>query len=161
VAYGASKKVLPAATPGSLRGLFIWHAFDALIHFFLEGSYLYHCFFTTAPAASLGKGGFWHPTPTNFLGNPEWAATAYGPQAGGANPLAQLWMVYARADRRWAGADLVSIFFFRGRCGSPARKTPKLGCRGMREFSAAAAGGTGPDGTLTTCAHRESSASSS
>jgi hypothetical protein len=37
----------------------------------------------------------------------------HGAQAGGENPLAVLWMVYARADWRWAGVDLVgSIFHF-------------------------------------------------
>ena len=42
VAYGASLKALSPSTPGSYRFLFIWHAFDALIHFILEGSFLYH-----------------------------------------------------------------------------------------------------------------------
>lgn len=42
VAYATSLKALPPSTPGSYRFLFIWHAFDALIHFFLEGSFLYH-----------------------------------------------------------------------------------------------------------------------
>lgn len=42
VAYGTSLKALSPSTPGSYRFLFIWHAFDALIHFFLEGSFLYH-----------------------------------------------------------------------------------------------------------------------
>lgn len=41
VAYGTSVKVLAPTTPASYRFLFIWHAFDALIHFFLEGSFLY------------------------------------------------------------------------------------------------------------------------
>lgn len=41
VAYGTSVKVLAPTTPTSYRVLFIWHAFDALIHFFLEGSFLY------------------------------------------------------------------------------------------------------------------------
>lgn len=41
VAYGTSVKVLAPTTPNSYRILFIWHAFDALIHFFLEGSFLY------------------------------------------------------------------------------------------------------------------------
>ena len=42
VAYATSLKALSPSTPGSYRFLFIWHAFDALIHFFLEGSFLYH-----------------------------------------------------------------------------------------------------------------------
>ncbi len=40
----------------------------------------------------------------NFLGHND---RIYGSQAGGDNPFAHLWMVYARADKRWAGADLV------------------------------------------------------
>lgn len=42
VAYGTSLKALAPSTPGSYRFLFIWHLFDAGIHFFLEGSFLYH-----------------------------------------------------------------------------------------------------------------------
>jgi hypothetical protein len=41
-AYATSLKALSPSTPSSYRFLFIWHAFDALIHFFLEGSFLYH-----------------------------------------------------------------------------------------------------------------------
>ena len=41
----------------STRVLFIWHVFDALIHFIFEGSFLYNCLFTyttlTAPAQEL------------------------------------------------------------------------------------------------------------
>ncbi|KAJ9148339.1 Emopamil-binding protein-like [Pleurostoma richardsiae] len=107
VAYGASLKTLPASTPGSLRVLFIWHAFDALIHFFLEGSFLYHCFFSWLPLGDVTLGDLraqrFYPTPQGFLGHSD---RIYGAQAGGENPFAQLWMVYARADKRWAGVDL-------------------------------------------------------
>ena len=116
-----------AVTTTILRFLFIWHASDALCHFVLEGSFLYHCFFSSAPvadllaanqaaaaaAASTGAGllpplPIW-PTPLNWLGRgiDHSAEVAYGAQAGGANVFAQLWMVYARADVRWAGVDLV------------------------------------------------------
>lgn len=110
VAYATSLKVLASSTPGPLRFLFIWHAFDALIHFFLEGSFLYHCFFSSVPVSQLtvGEVAKYYPSPENFLGS---AGRIWGAQAGGDNPFAQLWMVYARADKRWAGADLV-----RGRC---------------------------------------------
>jgi hypothetical protein len=106
VAYTASLHLLQPSTPGSLRFLFIWHAFDALIHFFLEGSFLYHCLFSAVPAANLAGVDFF-PTPHNFLGRAD--GLVVGPQAGGSNPFAQLWMVYARADKRWAGADLVGL----------------------------------------------------
>ena len=108
VAYGASLRALPAGStaPGSpLRFLFVWHLADALTHFTLEGSFLYHCFASWVPAGSALAKGF-YPTPYNFLGHRD--RRAYGPQAGGADPFAQLWMVYARADTRWAGVDLVS-----------------------------------------------------
>jgi len=105
-AYGLSLRALAPATPGRLRFLFIWHAFDALTHFCLEGSYLYHCFFSWMPLADLTVGDLSNSKyylTRNFLGPAE---RVYGPQAGGDNPFAQLWMVYARADRRWAGTDL-------------------------------------------------------
>ncbi|KAL8418265.1 hypothetical protein RB594_001757 [Gaeumannomyces avenae] len=105
VAYATSLKALASSTPGPLRFLFIWHAFDALIHFFLEGSFLYHCFFSSLPVSQLtvGEVSKYYPSPENFLGS---AGRIWGAQAGGDNPFAQLWMVYAKADKRWAGADL-------------------------------------------------------
>ena len=103
VAYGLSRRLLASNTSSSLRFLFIWHAFDALIHFFLEGSFLYHCFFSSVPKADAEAAGY-YPDPHNYLGRTD---LAHGSQAGGTNPFAQLWMVYAKADRRWAGIDLV------------------------------------------------------
>ncbi|KAI1096757.1 Emopamil-binding protein [Rostrohypoxylon terebratum] len=105
-AYALSLSTLDRATPASYRFLFIWHAFDALIHFILEGSFLYHCFFSWIPLSSVSNPHALAPTAHNFLG---FTNRAYGPQAGGDNPFAQLWMVYAKADRRWAGADLSVI----------------------------------------------------
>ncbi|OAQ63402.1 emopamil-binding protein [Pochonia chlamydosporia 170] len=104
VAYLTSKSVLPASTSSTLRFLFIWHLADALCHFILEGSFLYHCFFSyITPTADTDVASLF-PTPFNFLG---WEnQRIYGPQSGGDNPFAQLWMVYARADKRWAGIDL-------------------------------------------------------
>lgn len=46
VAYISSLRLLSLTINPKLRILFIWHAFDALIHFILEGSFLYNCFFT-------------------------------------------------------------------------------------------------------------------
>ena len=90
--------------------LFIWHAFDALIHFVLEGSFLYHCFFSSVSVTGVGAGtglGY-YPDPFNYLGM---KGVVHGSQAGGENAFAKLWMVYARADKRWGGVDLVSFFF--------------------------------------------------
>ncbi|PHH92711.1 hypothetical protein CDD83_5734 [Cordyceps sp. RAO-2017] len=105
-AHATSRRVLAPGTSRTLRFLFIWHLADALCHFILEGSFLYHCFFSylvpgQGAAANLVD---LFPTPYNFLGHED--RRIYGPQAGGDNPFAQLWMVYARADKRWAGADL-------------------------------------------------------
>ncbi|KAI1798864.1 Emopamil-binding protein [Daldinia bambusicola] len=106
VAYLVSLQALDKKTPGSHRFLFIWHAFDALIHFILEGSFLYHCFFSWIPLSNVRNPQWLAPTAHNYLGHTD---RAYGSQAGGNNPFAQLWMVYAKADRRWAGADLTVI----------------------------------------------------
>ncbi|KAI2608259.1 Emopamil-binding protein [Hypoxylon fragiforme] len=105
-AYLLSLQALDQKTSNSHRFLFIWHAFDALIHFILEGSFLYHCFFSYMPLSNVSNPLALAPTAHNFLG---YNNRAYGPQAGGNNPFAQLWMVYAKADRRWAGADLSVI----------------------------------------------------
>ncbi|KAK4062027.1 uncharacterized protein Triagg1_10084 [Trichoderma aggressivum f. europaeum] len=136
VAYSVSHIALPrASTTGTVRFLFIWHLADALCHFILEGSFLYHCFFSYLPATELGdKLADLVPTPYNFLGYEN--ERVYGPQSGGDNPFAQLWMVYARADKRWAGADLGVIslelltVFFDGPlavyiCYLLAKKNPK------------------------------------
>jgi hypothetical protein len=63
--------------------------------------------FSFIPASDVKVGDLakYYPTPFNYLGHKD--DRIYGPQAGGDSPLAQLWMVYARADKRWAGIDLV------------------------------------------------------
>ncbi|KOS19230.1 putative emopamil-binding protein [Escovopsis weberi] len=104
-AYAASVRALGASAPGSLRFLFVWHLADALCHLLLEGSFLYLCFFAYRGTGEPGTAGALFPTPYNFLGSR--AERVYGPQsAPPGNPFGELWMVYARADRRWAGVDL-------------------------------------------------------
>ncbi|KAK4109471.1 Emopamil-binding protein [Canariomyces notabilis] len=115
-ALALSRRVLdPVSTPPRLRALFVWHAFDALIHFILEGGFVYHCLFSSAPVAALkqrqaGEAYYW-PDPENFLGSglgP--GVVAHGSQAAvDESPLAKLWMVYAKADRRWGGVDLTVL----------------------------------------------------
>jgi hypothetical protein len=100
-AYLVSQRVLSPTTRPAYRFLFIWHAFDALIHFFFEGSFLYHCFFSSASRSTVSNA---YPNPSNYLGYSD--RFVHGAQAGGLNPFAQLWMVYAKADKRWAGVDL-------------------------------------------------------
>ncbi|CAD6506296.1 BgTH12-07222 [Blumeria graminis f. sp. triticale] len=97
-AYLTSTRVLTAATPSSLRILFVWHLFDFFIHTILEGSFLYVCFFT-----SLSFEPDVHDAAliNHFRSDPE---RLYG-AAYGSNWANKLWMVYAQADRRWSGAD--------------------------------------------------------
>jgi len=95
LAYVASLRLLPSSSPSSFRVLFIWHAFDALIHFIFEGSFLYNCFFIYTDG----------PSPTNFLNQPN---RIYG-SAYGNGPTSKLWQEYAKADSRWAQADLTVI----------------------------------------------------
>jgi hypothetical protein len=100
--YILSLRVLAKSTPTSLRILFIWHAFDFLIHSIFEGSFLYNCFFTSSPYDPA----IHHPALiTNFLSQPD---RLYG-AAYGDNWATKLWMIYAKADSRWGGADLTVI----------------------------------------------------
>lgn len=108
VAYVASLRLLSPSTSTKVRILFIWHAFDALIHLLLEGSFLYNCFFTYTSishssdnlhSASLKAPGAF------FLGQKE---RLYGSNYG-SNPMARLWQEYAKADKRWGEADLTIV----------------------------------------------------
>ena len=108
-AYVLSLRLLPSSTTPKIRTLYIWHLFDALIHFILEGSFLYNCFFTYTSViptsdyphpASLGAEESGH-----FLGYHD---RRYG-SAYGKNAFAKLWQEYAKADKRWGGADLTVI----------------------------------------------------
>ncbi|KAI1326858.1 ebp domain-containing protein [Xylariaceae sp. FL0255] len=106
VGYVLSRLVVDNTVSKARRFLFIWHVFDCLIHLCLEGSFLYHCFFSWMPLSSVSNPTALAPTAHNFLGHTD---RAYGPQAGGNAPMAQLWMIYGKADKRWAGADLAVI----------------------------------------------------
>jgi hypothetical protein len=107
-AYLSSLALLPKHSTTQVRFLFIWHAFDALIHFLLEGSYLYNCFFSyatiTDPTDLLSASAYLPPN-IYFLGH---ADRVYG-SAYGTNPFAALWREYAKADKRWEGSDLTVI----------------------------------------------------
>jgi len=107
-AYFTSLHLLHASTTTKLRVIFIWHSFDALIHFLFEGSFLYNCFFTYTSVphttdyphpASLTSPG------VHFLGHTD---RLYGSQYG-TSPTAKLWQEYAKADKRWGGADLTVV----------------------------------------------------
>lgn len=68
------------------------------------------CFFSWKSYNDISLGdvqsGKYYPTPRGWLGRGD--DRIYGSQAAD-NPFAQLWMVYARADKRWAGAEPVSF----------------------------------------------------
>ncbi|KAG7002313.1 hypothetical protein G7Y79_00027g060050 [Physcia stellaris] len=106
-AYLLSHRLLPSTTTTKSRLLFVWHAFDALIHFFLEGSFLYNCFFTYSTISHTSD--YPHPASLpavgSFLG---YSDRSYG-SAHGTNPFAKLWQEYAKADKRWGEADLTII----------------------------------------------------
>ncbi|KFY09041.1 hypothetical protein V492_05683 [Pseudogymnoascus sp. VKM F-4246] len=100
-AYVLSIASLRRGTSCALRFLFIWHTFDALIHFIFEGSFLYNTLFTYVslpPFASAAP---------NWLG---YTDRLYGSNFGGPeNHFAALWRVYAQADSRWGAADATVV----------------------------------------------------
>ena len=102
-AYILSTTFLPKQSTTKTRIFFIWHAFDALIHFLLEGSFLYNCFFTyiDRPANPY----LVTPPDIHFLSQP---SRIYGSFYGD-GLTAKLWQEYAKADKRWGGADLTVI----------------------------------------------------
>ncbi|PBP17492.1 emopamil binding protein [Diplocarpon rosae] len=101
-AYFLSHALLARGTPSRLRVLFIWHFFDFLIHSIFEGSFLYNCFTASAPFDPATHSP---ALVTNFLGQPDRVfGSRYADNWGSG-----LWMVYAKADQRWAEADLTVI----------------------------------------------------
>lgn len=82
--------------------LLLWHIFDVLTHFLIEGSYLYNSFFTsvpfnlTAPSQDAQRRGA-----KSFLND---TSRLYGAKYGN-NATARLWQEYGKADRRWVESD--------------------------------------------------------
>ena len=110
LAYISSLRLLPPTINLKLRVLFIWHAFDALIHFILEGSFLYNCFFTYITISVPGD--YPHPASLvvdprggHFLGHKD---RLYGSRHGNSF-MTRLWMEYAKADHRWSDTDLTVV----------------------------------------------------
>lgn len=99
IAYLLSTSLVPANKTRN-RILFFWHAYDALTHIFMEGSFLYECFFsyTTVAAGVQAAEPYFLNDPTRMYG------AAYGTR-----PTSRLWQEYAKADHRWAGADLTVV----------------------------------------------------
>lgn len=111
IAYLFGNALIPSSKTRN-RILFYWHFYDALTHIFIEGSFLYECFFSFATVAGI------HNVEPFFLNQRD---RVYGP-AYGSGPSSRLWQEYARADRRWAGADLtvVSLELLTVLLGGPA-----------------------------------------
>ena len=100
---------LPKSVPPKYKYLFLWHTYDFLTHFIIEGSYLYHCFFSyiDLPPATAD---FPHPASVAsdgvyFLGH---KSRRYGALYS-SSPMAMLWQEYAKADHRWEGSDLTIV----------------------------------------------------
>ena len=88
------------------RALFVWHAYDALTHLFIEGSFLYECFFSYITAYEpIGQSALLKQPCYYFLGQKD---RAYGAKYG-TGPSARLWQEYAKADHRWATADTTVV----------------------------------------------------
>lgn len=101
-------KALKPSTPRKYYLLFLWHAYDFLTHFIIEGSYLYHCFFSymEVPVSTSRLHYPRSSEPQAYLfDRPDRRYGALYSQA----PMARLWQEYAKADRRWGGADLTVI----------------------------------------------------
>ncbi|EEH42305.1 uncharacterized protein PADG_07125 [Paracoccidioides brasiliensis Pb18] len=107
--------LIPSTRAKCHRILFCWHAYDALTHFIVEGSFLYNCFFTYTTIDSATAR---HIRNSPFLNHPQ---HLYG-AAYGTGPMARLWQEYGKADSRWLGADagIVSLELLTVFLGGPA-----------------------------------------
>lgn len=110
VAYISSLKLLPQSSSTKARIFFVWHLFDALIHFIFEGSFLYNCFYTSLHIGDKAKYEYFnghaplelYAPGVHFLGIKDYIFGSFY----GETPMALLWQEYAKADKRWGGADL-------------------------------------------------------
>lgn len=100
--------VLPKNVAKKLYWVFVWCAYDFLTHSIIEGSYLYHCFFSYETILITSD----HPHPAS-LGSKGPYFLGYSDRSYGSlyseSPMARLWQEYAKADSRWGGADLTVI----------------------------------------------------
>lgn len=104
--------LLPKSISRTHYYLFLWCSFDVLTHSIVEGSYLYHCFFSYINLPSSSS-DYPHPAsqgrltshsliqPGPFLGRGDRLYGSFYSEG----PMARLWQEYAKADRRWGGAD--------------------------------------------------------
>ena len=105
-AYYASLQFLPENTKTTIRTFYVWHVADALVHLILEASFLYNCFFSyielPAPTSDYPHPASLTSNIAFFLGRSD---RSYGSDFA-SNVFAKLWQEYAKADKRWGGADL-------------------------------------------------------
>ncbi|KAL9088632.1 MAG: hypothetical protein Q9159_002967 [Coniocarpon cinnabarinum] len=93
------------------RTLFAWSLFSLITHLSIELPYLYATFTSSSPITSLLSNNPFQPNipmtapGVYFLNDP---SRLYGAFYG-TNWPSKLWQEYARADRRWGGADLTVI----------------------------------------------------
>jgi EXPERA (EXPanded EBP superfamily) len=105
IAFGLGTYLIPSQQTRN-RALFMWHAYDALTHLFIEGSFLYECFFSYITADEpIGSSALLKEPCYYFLGQED---RVYGAKYG-TGPSARLWQEYAKADHRWATADTTVI----------------------------------------------------
>jgi len=117
VAWVLAARLIPAAETRN-RVLFFWHAYDALTHLFIEGSFLYESFFSYVELPRLPTAAVVVVSEPYFLGHKN---RLYGP-AYGHGPTARLWQEYAKADHRWGLSDptVVSLEILTVFLGGPA-----------------------------------------
>jgi hypothetical protein len=105
--------VLPASATIKTRVLFVWHLFDALIHFVFEGSFLYNCFFVSYSLPTSFSVTNRHHPQIRILTPPDVYWLGVEDRLYGANygfgPFSRLWQEYAKADKRWGGVDLTVV----------------------------------------------------
>lgn len=105
IAFGLGAYLIPS-NQWRNRALFMWHAYDALTHLFIEGSFLYECFFSYITIDQpVGSSALLERPNYYFLGQTD---RLYGAKYG-TGPSARLWQEYAKADHRWATADTTVI----------------------------------------------------
>jgi hypothetical protein len=104
IAFGLGTYLIPSNQLRN-RALFMWHAYDALTHLFIEGSFLYECFFSYITIIEPNDTILSKDRPYYFLGRQD---RIYGAKFG-TGPSARLWQEYAKADHRWATADTTVI----------------------------------------------------
>lgn len=96
---------LPKSVPRTYYWIFVWGVYDFLTHSIIEGSFLYHCFFSYETVVLTSD--YPHPASQGIRGPVLYGRhdRRYGSFYSD-GPMARLWQEYAKADRRWGEADL-------------------------------------------------------